>query len=73
MLTMDVCDDFALRAWIMSFGSSVRVLAPESLAERISEEMSRAGQQYADDGTALPIDSDLQPGLPFLFERIGRA
>lgn len=73
LMTLDVCDDFALRAWIMSFGSSVRVLAPESLAERISEEMSRAGQQYNDDDGAPLIDSDLQPGLPFLLERLGRA
>ena len=57
----------------MSFGSSVRVLVPESLADSISEEMARAGQQYHDDGGAPLIDSDLQPGLPFLLEQIGRA
>jgi proteasome accessory factor B len=73
MMTLEVCDDYALRAWIMSFGCSVRVLAPESLADWVSEELLRAGQQYGgDDGTPV-IDSDLQPGLPGLFERIGRA
>ena len=32
-MTLDVCDDYALRSWILGFGRFVRVLAPASLAE----------------------------------------
>ena len=32
VMTLDVCDDYALRSWILGFGRYVRVVAPSSLA-----------------------------------------
>ena len=34
---MNVCNDGALRSWILSFGPGVRVTAPASLAQQIAE------------------------------------
>lgn len=68
VLTMDVCDDYTLRSWILSFGRSARVLAPAQLVEWISEELNQAGRQYAS-GFVPTIDEDVQPGLPFLYDR----
>ena len=46
VLTMDVCDDYTLRSWILSFGRGARVLAPAPLVEWVSEELEEAGRQY---------------------------
>ena len=46
VMTMDVCDDYTLRSWILSFGRAARVLAPAELVEWISEELGQAGRQY---------------------------
>ena len=37
-MTLDVSNDWALRSWLMGFGSAVRVLTPESLAQAIADE-----------------------------------
>ena len=34
MLTLEVCNDTALRSWILGWGASARVLAPPALARR---------------------------------------
>lgn len=47
VLRLCVSDDHALRAWILSFGASARVLAPARLAKRIYEEIVEARNQYA--------------------------
>ena len=70
VMTMDVCDDYTLRSWILSFGRAARVLAPAPLVEWISEELEQAGRQY-DAGALLPsFDDGAQPLLPLAFERL---
>lgn len=72
VLTLDVCDDYALRAWILGFGRFVKVLAPPTLVEWIREELEHARGQYTSGGLAV-TDSDVQPPLPFLFGRLASA
>lgn len=48
VMTLNVCDDPALRSWVMGFGSEARVLAPERLAKSLFEELGRAREGYAD-------------------------
>ena len=68
---MDVCDDYTLRSWILSFGRGARVLAPAPLVAWVSEELEEAGRQYGD-GWLLPaFADDAQPLLPFAFARLG--
>ncbi len=45
-MTLDVCIDRALFSWILSFGPSARVIAPDTLAKEITEQLQRAGDQY---------------------------
>lgn len=70
LMTLDVCVDPALRAWILSFGPLARVVAPRSLAEEILEELEEAREKYAprmdfDVGAAIPRLLSAGPGLPF--------
>jgi proteasome accessory factor B len=46
-LTMDVCHDWALRSWILQWGRYARVLAPESLAQEVAEDLEAASAHYA--------------------------
>jgi predicted DNA-binding transcriptional regulator YafY len=46
-LTLNVCVDRALRSWILGFGASARVVAPEGLALDLAREHDRARMQYA--------------------------
>jgi predicted DNA-binding transcriptional regulator YafY len=46
VLTLDVCHDLALRSWILSWGSSARVLSPASLADDIRADLQNATAQY---------------------------
>jgi predicted DNA-binding transcriptional regulator YafY len=46
-MTLDVCLDRALQSWILSFGPSARVLAPEPLAREIAEQLAEAKARYA--------------------------
>jgi proteasome accessory factor B len=45
-VTLDVCDDWALRRWILGFGSAAKVLAPPQLADEIARETARTAQLY---------------------------
>jgi hypothetical protein len=72
-MTLEVSDDYALRSWLLGFGRYVRVLAPTDLGDWIQEELYQARQQYADGDRMLVADSDIQPGLPFLFNRLVNA
>ena len=72
-MTLQVSDDYALRSWILGFGRFVRVMAPGPLVEWVEEELDQARQQYASASGVHIADSDLQPGLPFLFNQIGTA
>jgi predicted DNA-binding transcriptional regulator YafY len=46
VLSLEVCDDPALRSWVMGFGSGARVLAPERLARALFAELDRARSIY---------------------------
>jgi proteasome accessory factor B len=44
VVSLEVCNDWALRRWILSFGSLARVVAPASLAAEIQAELARAAR-----------------------------
>jgi predicted DNA-binding transcriptional regulator YafY len=46
VLSLDVCNDWALRSWILSFGPLARVVTPASLAAQIKGEIDRAAERY---------------------------
>jgi predicted DNA-binding transcriptional regulator YafY len=46
VLSLEVCNDWALRSWILSFGPLARVVAPASLAKQIKGEIDRAAERY---------------------------
>jgi predicted DNA-binding transcriptional regulator YafY len=46
VLRLCVSDDRALRAWILSFGASARVLMPKRLATAIQDEIAAARERY---------------------------
>jgi hypothetical protein len=46
VLRLCVSDDRALRAWILSFGASARVLAPAKLVKDIADEIQAASVRY---------------------------
>jgi proteasome accessory factor B len=45
-MTLDVSNDWALRSWLLGFGSAVRVIAPKSLADSLVDEFNRASARY---------------------------
>jgi predicted DNA-binding transcriptional regulator YafY len=45
-MALDVCLDRALQSWILSFGPFARVVAPESLAHEIADQLSEAKARY---------------------------
>jgi predicted DNA-binding transcriptional regulator YafY len=47
LMWLQVCDDHALRAWILGFGARVRVLEPKALASAILAELEEARTLYA--------------------------
>jgi len=47
VLSLDVCNDWALRSWILGFGPLARVLSPASLKAQIKDEIDRASERYA--------------------------
>jgi len=50
VLSLDVCNDWALRSWILSFGALARVLSPVTLAAQIKDEIDRASERYSKAG-----------------------
>ncbi len=46
VVTMDVCHDWALRSWILSWGPFARVVSPISLAKEIRSDLQSAGGRY---------------------------
>ncbi len=46
-LTLNVCNDYALRAWILGFGAGARVVSPAALVEDILEALEAARLKYA--------------------------
>ncbi len=47
VVTMHVCDDGALRSWILSFGPGVRVTAPATLVQQVADDLDMARARYA--------------------------
>ena len=72
LMTLEVSDDYALRQWILGFGRSVIVLAPESLVAWMVQELDQSRQQYLSGAFAKSAD-DRQPVLPFVFTTIANA
>lgn len=46
VLQMDVCHDWALRSWIMSWGRDAKVISPAALAYDIRGDLTAASRQY---------------------------
>ena len=46
-ITLNVCSDYALRAWVLSFGPFAKVESPSRLAEEILEQLDEAREAYA--------------------------
>jgi predicted DNA-binding transcriptional regulator YafY len=46
VLTLEVCNDLALRSWILGWGASARVLAPPALEADIRTDLTNASNQY---------------------------
>ena len=46
-LSMDVCHDWALRSWILSWGPLAKVVTPSSLAREIRDEHDAASTRYS--------------------------
>lgn len=69
VLTLDVCNDRALRKWILGFGPLARVESPASLADEILEDINAARDQYVPrlkfPMAKIPVDAVLQPSLPW--------
>ena len=45
-LAMDVCHDWALRSWILSWGPFVRVVAPATLEQEVRADLKAAADRY---------------------------
>ena len=46
-ITLNVCNDWALRSWILGFGPLARVVSPPVLVRQIQDEADRTRLQYA--------------------------
>jgi predicted DNA-binding transcriptional regulator YafY len=46
-LTMNVCHDWALRSWLLSWGAFARVVSPAELAAEIRSDLRAAAARYA--------------------------
>jgi predicted DNA-binding transcriptional regulator YafY len=46
VLTLEVCNDLALRSWILGWGAAARVLSPATLAADIRADLNKASAQY---------------------------
>jgi predicted DNA-binding transcriptional regulator YafY len=72
-LTLNVCNDWSLRSWILSFGALARVVSPASLAEAILEQLEDARNGYAPhldfQFAGSPFDVSDHPRLPFPLEK----
>lgn len=68
-LTLNVCNDWALRSWILSFGPLARVVSPAALAETILEQLEDARDGYAPqldlEFSSSAFDGPPHPTLPF--------
>jgi predicted DNA-binding transcriptional regulator YafY len=69
VLSLNVCIDWALQSWILSFGPFARVIRPLSLAARTLDEIEEAREQYIPHGEFEPAprlwESSEQRAFPF--------
>lgn len=56
-LTLNVCNDWALRSWVLGFGPLARVVSPPALAAQILDEIEGARSRYVPQ-----LDFDLPAG-----------
>ena len=56
VLTLDVCVDYALRAWILGFGAAVRVVHPVALAQEVFETALAMRRRYHRDLRGARLD-----------------
>jgi predicted DNA-binding transcriptional regulator YafY len=47
-MTLNVCNDWALRSWVLGFGPLARVISPPELVRQILDEADRTRLQYAE-------------------------
>lgn len=47
VLTMELCNDYALRAWVLGFGPSARAIAPKSLVQSVVDAVIETRRRYA--------------------------
>ena len=47
VLAMNVCHDWALRSWILSWGPFARVLTPAALAKELRSDLQAASERYS--------------------------
>jgi predicted DNA-binding transcriptional regulator YafY len=62
-LTLQVSNDWALRSWVLGFGSAVRVVRPEELAAFVRDEAARVS---ARDAGTRPSTTSGKPGPPLV-------
>lgn len=55
-LTMDVCNDRPLLAWVLGFGASARVIEPVSLQEAVFEAANATRKRYVRGAAKGPIE-----------------
>jgi predicted DNA-binding transcriptional regulator YafY len=46
-LTLDVCNDWALKSWILGFGGLAKVISPQTLSDEIVQELDMARANYS--------------------------
>jgi predicted DNA-binding transcriptional regulator YafY len=54
-LRMDVCHDWALRSWILSWGPFARVLAPDALVATVTADLHASAARYGEPSDAAPL------------------
>jgi predicted DNA-binding transcriptional regulator YafY len=45
-LTLKVCNDYALRAWVLGFGGDALVVSPDTLVRDVFEAADRTRRRY---------------------------
>ena len=69
LLRLNVCIDRPLVRWILGFGPSARVVAPEGLAQTVCEHLDAARERYARPPrlvmARMGVEDVVQPFLPW--------
>jgi predicted DNA-binding transcriptional regulator YafY len=54
-MKLHVGGEFELASWILSFGASAQVVAPDRLRHRVAEELGKALQNYGNDSKEVTV------------------